>query len=153
MAPEVFREAGFQTIGLYRNGWVAPTFGFDQGFEVYQRPTARRLPPRARIENPTITDRTTDAGVSEAAAEFLRVSGHERWFLYLHLMDLHEYIYDQESALFGSSYSDIYDNSIRWTDGTIQLLLEHLAELGMIDKTLIVVATDHDARPTPPAPA
>ena len=38
MPAEILHEAGFQTIGLWRNGWVAPTFGFDQGFEVYQRP-------------------------------------------------------------------------------------------------------------------
>ena len=50
-------------------------------------------------------------------------------------MDLHEYVYDEESALFGSSYSDIYDNSIRWTDGSIEILLEALAELGQLEST------------------
>ena len=38
MPAEILREAGFQTVGLWRNGWVSPTFGFDQGFDVYQRP-------------------------------------------------------------------------------------------------------------------
>ena len=32
---EVFREAGFRTAGLWRNGWIAPNFGFAQGFEIY----------------------------------------------------------------------------------------------------------------------
>jgi len=143
MATEVLREAGFQTIGLYRNGWVAPTFGFDQGFDVYQRPVPRPLPPKARRENPTLSERGTDEGLIEAAVEFLRINGQRRWFLYLHLMDLHEYIYDEESALFGASYSDIYDNSIRWTDGSIGILLEALAELGQLDHTVIAVASDH----------
>jgi arylsulfatase A-like enzyme len=75
--------------------------------------------------------------------EFLRVNGQRRWFLYLHLMDLHEYIYDESSALFGADYSDIYDNSIRWTDGTIEILLQSLAELGALDNTLIAIASDH----------
>jgi arylsulfatase A-like enzyme len=143
MPAEILREAGFETVGLFRNGWVAPTFGFDQGFEVYLRPRPAPLPPNVRRENPTITDRTTDAGVIEAAGEFLRVSGGQRWFLYLHLMDLHEYIYDAESALFGSSNSGIYDNSIRWTDGTIEILLEILSDLGLREKTLIAIASDH----------
>jgi arylsulfatase A-like enzyme len=143
MAAELLREAGFQTIGLYRNGWVAPTFGFDQGFEVYQRPASRPLPPKVRRENPTLRERGTDEGVVEAAVEFLRVGGQQRWFLYLHLMDLHEYVYDEESALFGSTYSGIYDNSIRWTDGTIENLLESLAALGFLENTLIAVASDH----------
>jgi len=140
---EILREAGFETVGLYRNGWVAPTFGFDQGFEVYLRPSPAALPPNARRDNPTISARSTDAGTLEAAAEFLRVSGGQRWFLYLHLMDLHEYIYDEESALFGSSNSGIYDNSIRWTDGTIAMLLEILADLDLRENTLIAIASDH----------
>ncbi len=143
MAAELLREAGFQTVGLYRNGWVAPTFGFDQGFDVYQRPVPEPLPPQVRRENPTLSDKGTDEGLIEAAVEFVRVNGQQRWFLYLHLMDLHEYIYDEASAQFGTSYSDIYDNSIRWTDGSIAILLEALAGLGVLENTIIAVASDH----------
>jgi arylsulfatase A-like enzyme len=143
MPAELLREAGFQTVGLYRNGWVAPTFGFDQGFEVYRHPTGRPLPPEVRRENPTLSAQGTDEGLVEASVEFLRVSGQQRWFLYLHLMDLHEYVYDAESALFGASYADIYDNSIRWTDGTIEILLESLSALGELENTLIAVTSDH----------
>jgi arylsulfatase A-like enzyme len=35
---EIFKEAGYRTAGIWRNGWVAPNFGFDQGFEFYHRP-------------------------------------------------------------------------------------------------------------------
>lgn len=31
---EILLDAGFVTAGIWRNGWVAPTFGFEQGFEV-----------------------------------------------------------------------------------------------------------------------
>ncbi len=143
MAAEVLREAGFRTIGLWRNGWISPTFGFDQGFEVYQRPVANPLPAHLRRENPTLSDKGTDESLVDVAVEFLRVNGQQRWFLYLHMMDLHEYIYDAESALFGTSHSDLYDNSIRWTDGTIGFLLEKLSELGQLEKTLIAIASDH----------
>ncbi len=143
MATEILREAGFQTVGLYRNGWVAPTFGFDQGFEVYERPVNTPPPAEIRFANPTLSQRGTDDGAVEAAAEFLRVDGHERWVLYLHLMDLHEYVYDEASAVFGTGYSDIYDSSIRWTDATIESLLHVLADLGHLDDTLIAIASDH----------
>ena len=33
---EILRDAGFRTAGVWRNGWVAPNFGFGQGFEVYE---------------------------------------------------------------------------------------------------------------------
>jgi arylsulfatase A-like enzyme len=143
MPAEILREAGFQTIGLWRNGWCSPTFGFDQGFEVYQRPVGSPLPPNLRRENPTLTDKSTDQALFDVAEEFLRRSGQQRWFLYLHLMDLHEYIYDAESALFGAGQSDLYDNSIRWTDGSIGLFLETLSDLGYLDNTLIAIASDH----------
>jgi len=143
MPAEILRQAGFQTIGVYRNGWVAPTFGFDQGFEVYQHPGSAPLPEDVRVQNPTLGQKGTDEGGFEAAAEFLRVDGRRRWFLYLHLMDLHEYLYDEQSALFGSSYSDSYDNSIRWIDGLLESFLELLSEQGYLENTLIVVASDH----------
>ncbi len=93
-------------------------------------------------------DRSTDSGVSQAAEEFLRVSGHERWFLYVHLMDLHEYIYDEDSALFGSSYRDNYDNSMRWTDGTIRLWRMPTAARSLAGHTMPVssVAVSSDGK-------
>ncbi|MEE2679774.1 MAG: sulfatase [Myxococcota bacterium] len=140
---EILRDAGFRTAGIYRNGWVSPYFGFDQGFEVYNRPMP--LPSGADVvrKNPTVKGGGTDESLIATAAEFLRVHGKERWFLYLHLMDIHEYVYDAQSALFGSSYSDVYDNSIRWTDGTLELLLGHLANEGYLENTVIVIASDH----------
>jgi len=144
MPAEVLRDAGFRTVGLYRNGWVAPTFGFDQGFELYQRPFNTQVPAGVRRQNPTLTDRTTDEAVVAAALEFLRLRGREqRWFLYLHMMDVHEYLYDEDSALFGSSYRDIYDSSIHWTDSVLETLLASLAELGHLDDTLVVLTSDH----------
>jgi len=143
MPAEILRDAGVRTAGIYRNGWVAPTFGFEQGFEVYTRPAARPPSREMRVSNPTITARGTDEDVVAATLEFLRIHGDERWFVYLHLMDVHEYLYDAESALFGGGYSDIYDNSIRWTDRTIEILLEYLDEWGYRNDTIIAIASDH----------
>lgn len=140
---ELFREAGFRTAGIWRNGWVDPSFGFGQGFEVYKRPRATRIGPNIRIQNPHIKLEGTDTDTVDAAIEFLRIHGEERWFLYVHLMDVHQYLYDTRTALFGSRYSDIYDNSIRHTDEIIARLLTHLAEEDLLQKTLVVLAADH----------
>jgi len=40
MPAEIFAAAGYRTVGIWRNGWVAPNFGFDQGFDVYYTPKA-----------------------------------------------------------------------------------------------------------------
>jgi arylsulfatase A-like enzyme len=58
-------------------------------------------------------------------------------------MDLHQYVYDEDTALFGTSYSSIYDNSIRWEDRVVGSLIDELDRRGLRDKTLIVLASDH----------
>jgi arylsulfatase A-like enzyme len=140
---EILKDAGFLTAGIWRNGWVAPTFGFQQGFDVYVRPASTPIPAAVRLANPTIKQRSTDESAIGSAVEFMRVNRGDRWFLYVHLMDVHEYVYDAESALFGGSYSDIYDNSIRWTDGVLHVLMAHLEDMGLADKTLIAIGADH----------
>ena len=143
MPAEIFRDAGFRTAGIWRNGWVAPNFGFSQGFEVYERPVSRGMPRHLIAENPHIKLEGTDVDALDGAREFLRIHGRERWFLYLHLMDVHQYLYDSRSALFGSTYSDIYDNSIRRTDNLIGQLLTELVEADLLQKTLVVIVADH----------
>ena len=71
------------------------------------------------------------------------IYGQKRWFLYLHLMDVHEYTYDESSALFGGSYSDIYDNSIRWTDSVLGIFWEYLVDMGLDDDTVVAIGSDH----------
>ena len=143
MPAEILTEAGFRSVGLFRNGWVEGYHGFDQGFETYLRPIGRGVSQEVRRENPTIKGSNTDDDAVAAAIEFLRVQGQERWFLYLHLMDVHEYLYDADTAVFGSSYLDIYDQSILREDRVINQLLVFLAEEGFLENTLIVIASDH----------
>ncbi len=141
---EILREAGFRTAGIWRNGWVEGYFGFDQGFEVYARPPIAAQPdPKLRRENPTVTFGGTDVDAVVMASEFLRIHGRKRWFLYLHLMDVHEYTYDQKSARFGTTYVDVYDNAILFTNSVIDAMLTQLLEQGLLDKTLVVIASDH----------
>src|SRR5262245_15023634 len=140
---EILHEAGFRTMGLFRNGWVAGNFGFGQGFEVYHRPAPLPLDPSEVRENPSLDAPGSDTSAVEGVRTFLQVSAQERWFLYVHLMDVHQYTYDKDSALFGTSSSDIYDNSIRREDSLVRMLVDHVAEAGVLDKTLIVLAADH----------
>jgi len=144
MPAEVLRDAGFRTAGIWRNGWVAPNFGFDQGFEFYTNPRPGR--ERARLErgNPSAEGLPgSDEDVATSAFEFLQSYGRERFFLYLHLMDLHQYVYDDKAQRFGTSYSDVYDQSLNWTDRVIGAVVAKLEEIGAQERTLVVVAADH----------
>jgi len=143
MPAEILRDAGFRTYALWRNGWIGPSFGFSQGFEVYHSPRAARIPASVRREKPTVGMAGTDQDIVKSAVEFFRTNGDERWFLYLHLMDVHQYVYDETTALFGTSYSDIYDNSIRWVDRVLGSLIDELERRGLRKNTLIILAADH----------
>jgi arylsulfatase A-like enzyme len=143
MPAEILQDAGFRTFAIWRNGWIRPAFGFSQGFEVYHSPRASPVPLSVRRERPSASVVGTDQDTIHSAMEFLRSQGNERWFLYLHLMDVHQYVYDEDSALFGTTYSDIYDNSIRWVDRVLGSLIQQLDARGLREKTLIVLAADH----------
>ena len=143
MPAEILREAGFRTFAIWRNGWIRPAFGFAQGFEAYHSPRAGPIAASVRRERPTVGVAGTDQDLVSSAMEFLRTRGQERWFLYLHMMDVHQYVYDEETALFGTTYSDLYDNSIRWVDRVLGSLIREIDARGLREKTLIVVAADH----------
>ena len=144
MPAEILSEAGFKTVGIYRNGWVEGYFGFGQGFEKYYRPMGNARDPSVQRMRPNELAHGTDENLMADAIEFLRIHGHtSRWLLYLHLMDLHEYTYDAESAIFGNSMADLYDNSLRRTDWIISNLHDHLSSIGLLDETIVVVLADH----------
>lgn len=144
MPAEIFQEHGFQTAGIWRNGWVAPTFGFSQGFDTYLRPLTGSGPDRFQKRTPSSASVIgTDEDLTMAATEFISAFGHQRFFLYLHYMDVHQYAYDEISGRFGTTYSDVYDNSIHWVDRNVGALLQVLQERDLHKKTVIVIASDH----------
>ena len=67
MPAEILTEAGFRSVGLFRNGWVEGDHGFDQGFETYLRPIGRGVSQEVRRENPTIKGSNTDDDAVAAA--------------------------------------------------------------------------------------
>ena len=144
MPAEILRDAGFRTAGVYRNGWVAPNFGFDQGFEFYMRPQPGGVRLKAQSEHPAGgTVEGSDEDILMAASDFLAAFGQQRFFLYLHLMDIHQYAFGEGTPEFGAGYSDYYDMAIHWTDRVIGHLYHRLDEIGALQNTVIVIASDH----------
>ena len=141
---EIFKQAGYRTAGLWRNGWVAPNFGFEQGFDFYLNPKPGREREQMQHTRPSPESLTgTDEDLAESAVSFLDSYGRERFFLYVHYMDLHQYVYDESAPDLGNAYSDAYDKSITWIDRLVGALVEQLDQQGVLDRTLIVIASDH----------
>jgi len=141
---EIMRDAGYRTAGIWRNGWVANNFGFGQGFDLYIRP--KQVRPEYKIKkNIPAAHRLpgNDMDATLSALEFMTGSVNEKFFLYIHYMDVHQYLYTDLSPDFGSGFSDFYDSSIYWTDHNIGRIMEGLRDLRLIDRTLVVIVSDH----------
>jgi arylsulfatase A-like enzyme len=141
---EIFKEAGYRTAGIWRNGWVANNFGFGQGFDLYIRPRQNRPEHEIRRHNPGVRGLPgTDMDATLAALEFMTGSVSEKFFLYIHYMDVHQYLYADLSPDFGTSFSDFYDSSIFWTDHNVGRVMQGLQDLRISDRTLVVIVSDH----------
>jgi arylsulfatase A-like enzyme len=142
--PEILKDAGFRTVGMWRNGWIAPNFGFDQGYDIYFKPRVSETALRVQRRNPGAHALSgSDQDIASSTEEFLRNFGNDRFFLYVHMMDLHQYVFDESATDFGPSYSDAYDRSIHWSDRVVGGLLAHLESHDLLRKTIVVVASDH----------
>jgi arylsulfatase A-like enzyme len=140
---EILRRAGFRTGGVVRNDWIYAMFGFDQGFDTYERPTEIR-PVAASHHNPASErHKTTDIDATDLAVAFIKQHQDRRFLLYIHYMDAHQYLFSDATPTFGTELSDYYDSSVHWTDQNIGILIDALASNGLVDSTIIVVASDH----------
>lgn len=141
---EIFHAAGFRTVGLVRNAWMDPSFGFAQGFDRYQVPVVLAQGAPMRRNGPTTEGlEGSDLDLTQAATAFLDSFGQDRFFLYLHYMDVHQYASDASSPTFGTSHADFYDSAITWVDRNVGALVAELGRKDLLGKTLIVVASDH----------
>jgi arylsulfatase A-like enzyme len=141
---EIFKAAGFRTAGIFRNGWLSANFGFDQGYDLYVLPRPSATPAKFQRKSPSAHAlQGTDWDATESAVEFIRSHKHERFFLYVHYMDVHQYLADIESAKFGNGIKDAYDNALHWTDRNVSAVLGEIEGSGLFDRTLVVIASDH----------
>jgi len=143
---EIFHGAGLRTVGLHRNDWLAAHFGFGQGFDSYYTPKAFRGSEPLRINSPHVGRGSvpgTDSDITQAAMQFLKSFGRDRFFLYLHYMDVHQYASEASGPTFGTNHSAFYDSAIAWVDRNVGEVVAELERLGLASRTLIVITADH----------
>jgi len=148
MPAERLRSAGFETAGIWRNSWVASNFGFNRGFDLYIKPVPGQIQEKMELSrrNPGVGALTgTDEDATMSGVEFIRTHAKVRFFLYLHYMDVHQYVFDQSAAdlKFGNGLSDSYDSAIHWVDRNVGRMLQELDALDITRKTIVVIASDH----------
>jgi hypothetical protein len=137
---EVLRDAGYRTYAVQSNGWLEQSFGFHQGFEHYVFARARDSAPEMGASSLW----PHAERVLEEAGRLLDAHDEAQpFFLYLHFMDVHEYAAPPEFRVFGADREGSYLSAIRWLDDVLQRLRERLERQGLLQRTVIVFASDH----------
>ena len=129
---EVLARAGFRTAAWTNNQWLSPALsGMDRGFGEYHftdQPDAFYEP----------ADRTL-----AAVTTWMEKHQGERFFIFVHLMDVHKPWQKHPEFGFGERPLDQYEAELRFTDQEIGKLVERLKELKLWERTLLVVNSDH----------
>jgi arylsulfatase A-like enzyme len=138
---ELLAEHGYATGAFVSALVLGSRFGLDQGFQTYDD----EIPEAALIG-----ERRGDLTTARAMA-WLEEHQHERSFLFLHLFDPHA-PYEAPEAFVSAiarihpgapEYVRAYLAEVAFADHCVGLLLAKLRELGLADRSLIVVTADH----------
>ena len=136
----ILRTAGYTTTGFTEDGFVLPWI-FSAGFGRYQQ-----------YGNSMVTQIDHTVG---AAVDWLRGNPNQPFFLFLHTYQTHGPYSSPPS--YASMFTDTsdparapeekkfapYDRAIRYADGVLGRLFDELDRLGLSDRTLVVVTSDH----------
>ena len=146
---EVMKSRGLTTSAILNYWYFDKKRRMDQGFDRYDN-TNKKLHKGIPGEGPARTSGTSARQQTAAAiAELDRITrgGADpaaRFFLWVHYYDPHmDYERHAGTPSFGSGKMDLYDHEIRFTDGQIGALLDHLETIGRAERTAVVITGDH----------
>ncbi len=115
------REAGYWTLGIASNLLLHRPGGYERGFDLW-----------FEMSDPAPTAPETNLALRRALRERL----HDKLFLYVHYMDVHDY----------ARRDHAYASSVEVADQGVGQLLDILDREGLLDGTLVVVTSDHGER-------
>jgi len=166
---EVLLDAGYATAAFVSGPTLRSIYGFDQGFDLYEDRTA--VQADRRLAHLGTTSPTLVAMVTRWIDRWAAEPARKPFFLFVHMWDVHyDYIPPEPYAsMFDPGYSGaldgrdiigkgfpldiaprdlahllaLYDGELRFTDATIARLLGALDGAHALDRTLVVITSDH----------
>jgi arylsulfatase A-like enzyme/Flp pilus assembly protein TadD len=130
------KPTGYRTAAFVGAFVLDSRFGLARGFDVYDDHYGSR-PAHERVE---VVERPADDVMTRATA-WIRDAGGP-WFGWVHVYDPHEpYAPPQPYA---TTYATApYDGEVAYVDSALGRMLESLQAAGQLDRTIILVASDH----------
>ncbi len=133
---EALRETGYRTFAVVAAVVLDRSFGLGQGFDVYDQGALDTRGDNPHQERPA--QEITDAALAQ-------LSGSQPWFGFVHFYDPHQPFTPPDDL--AERYSDdprnLYYAEIASVDRELGRLFQGLKDLGLWQRTLIVLTADH----------
>ncbi len=133
---ERFRDRGFETAAFVSSFPLDPSFGLDQGFDLYDSPQLDG-PTDSRIK----AVRSADVVIARAV-QWMSSRAGSRYFVWIHVWDPH-WPYTPPFPFSSEFRDEPYDGEIAFADAELGGLFEAIENGGRWEDTLIIVAGDH----------
>ncbi len=134
---EILREQGYRTAGAISAYVLDETFGIGQGFETFFDDLTRGMKYAPNMFRERAAELT-----NEDVLPWLRENGRSKFFAWVHYFDPHATYLPPEP--YRTEYAtDPYSGEIAYADSQLGRILDLLTELGVRDRTLVVMTSDH----------
>lgn len=145
---ERLSEAGYWTAGVTANRLLFKPYGFSQGFDRWEQVGVRN-----QFSKSFPASDTEARFVHQRTLEALSKRPSDRFFLYVHWLDVHEYRSPKVRRLRpGEQNSARYARSVREFDAEFGDFLHSLETQGLLEDAWIIFTSDHGeslGEPTP----
>lgn len=135
----VLHSHGYKTAAFIGSVFMEKEMNLDQGFDFYDSPFhydafspisgSMFLGATAGVN--AGKDRRDGALVIRSAKQWLTENGHQPFFAFVHLFDMHK------------PYDDGYDGRLAYVDKLIGSFKQTLVQMGLWDKALVILVADH----------
>lgn len=138
---EAFKAAGFDTAGFVSSIVLSAQSGLGRGFDEFSDRFELGADAGDEARFLDILEKRGDIAVADAIA-WLGRHTRTRTFVWVHLYDPHAPYEPPEP--YASRYADRpYDGEVAWSDELVGRLESAVTRLGMRDRTLIALTSDH----------
>ncbi len=132
---EKLGRRGYETCAVVSAETVAPGCGLEQGFDryIYQ--------PLPRKGKTLLEETPADSATAQALGAAKQVNAAQPFFMWVHYFDPH--IPYEPPERIRNRFEDPYDGEVAFVDEQIGKLLSGLEKMGHLERTVLVVTSDH----------
>lgn len=131
------RDAGYWTAAISTNSLLFRPAGYDRGFDVWVEIGEQIVDPQGRLPPGVVLpqDRTAELA-NRALAQVLAERPSDRFFLYVHYMDVHDYVLRRRP----------YARAVTVADAGFGNLMELLRSKELLEGSIVFATSDHGER-------